>query len=210
MAGRIFQVSDQSKRAREGLYAVIGDADNDPGELCIVRSRPGADIDLGGVCVFDDVSQRFLDDAQHLQGMRWIEPGQRRQFGHVPNDPDPGILDALAEGLIPYTGRLAYIFRPRADSAERQEIPIELEQILQRKSPDVALQADDILYIPDNKGRRRTAEIIDRVSGFGTATASGLARARARGTPRPPSVRRRAGAAGGPPPRRRCPRENLD
>ncbi len=81
---------------------------------------------------------------------------------------------ALAEGLVPYTGRRAYIFRPEAGSKERQEIPIELEQILKRKLADVALQADDILYIPDNKGKRRTAEIIDRVSGFGSATASGL------------------------------------
>ncbi|HXN46287.1 MAG TPA: polysaccharide biosynthesis/export family protein [Bryobacteraceae bacterium] len=83
-------------------------------------------------------------------------------------------LLALAEGLVPFAGHRAYIFRPAADAAERQEIPIELDRILERKSADVALQADDILYIPDNKGRRRTAEIIDRVSSFGTATASGL------------------------------------
>ena len=83
-------------------------------------------------------------------------------------------LLALAEGLVPFAGHRAYVFRPGADPGERQEIPIELDRILERKSADVALQADDILYIPDNKGRRRTAEIIDRVSSFGTATASGL------------------------------------
>jgi len=83
-------------------------------------------------------------------------------------------LLALAEGLVPFAGHRAYIFRPQADSAERQEIPIELDRILERKAADVALEADDILYIPDNKSRRRTAEIIDRVSSFGTATASGL------------------------------------
>lgn len=81
---------------------------------------------------------------------------------------------ALAEGLVPYIGRRAYIFRAEAGSAVRQEIPIELERILERKSADVALQADDILYIPDNKGRRRTAAILDRVSSFGVATASGV------------------------------------
>jgi len=83
-------------------------------------------------------------------------------------------LLALAEGLVPFAGHRAYIYRVGVDSAAPQEIPIELEQILERKSADVALQADDILYVPDNKGRRRTAAIIDRVFGFGAATASGL------------------------------------
>jgi polysaccharide export outer membrane protein len=83
-------------------------------------------------------------------------------------------LLALAEGLVPFSAHRAYIFRAGAESADRQEIPIELDRILERKTADVALQADDILYVPDNKGRRRTADIIDRVSGFGTATASGV------------------------------------
>jgi hypothetical protein len=36
------------------------------------------------------------------------------------------------------------------------------------------LQANDILYIPDNKGRRLTAQTLDRIIGFGTATGTGL------------------------------------
>ncbi len=94
----------------------------------------------------------------------------------VRDGPETTVLKvlALAEGLVPYAARRAYILRPAAGSTERQEIPIELEQILQRKVADVALQADDILYVPDNKGRRRTVEIIERVSGFGMATASGV------------------------------------
>ena len=45
---------------------------------------------------------------------------------------------------------------------------------MQRKAPDVALQVDDILYIPDNKNRRMTMTVIERMTTFGASTASGL------------------------------------
>jgi protein involved in polysaccharide export with SLBB domain len=80
---------------------------------------------------------------------------------------------ALSEGLMPFSQKTAYILR-RQESGAPQEIPIELARIMERKSPDVALEIGDILYVPDNKSRRSTMNIIDRVAGFGSATASGL------------------------------------
>ena len=56
----------------------------------------------------------------------------------------------------------------------KKEIPVELDKIMQRKSPDVPLQIDDLFYIPDNKSRRATMTAIDRITGFGASTASGL------------------------------------
>jgi len=82
---------------------------------------------------------------------------------------------ALAEGLAPYPMKQAYIYR-RGDAAPEeapQELLVELRKILDRKSPDVALGAYDILYIPDNRTARLTAETIEKVIGFGAATASG-------------------------------------
>ena len=35
---------------------------------------------------------------------------------------------------------------------------------MKRKSPDVALAADDILYIPDNTGRRATITALEKVA----------------------------------------------
>lgn len=81
---------------------------------------------------------------------------------------------ALSEGLMPYSTKEAYIYRREAGKAGRNEIPIELSQIMSRKAPDVPLKADDILYIPDNKHRRLTMTALERIAGFGTATASGL------------------------------------
>ena len=57
----------------------------------------------------------------------------------------------------------------------KNEIPIELKKILDRKSPDVPLQAEDILYIPDNSGRRVSAAAIEKILMFGsTAGATAL------------------------------------
>lgn len=75
---------------------------------------------------------------------------------------------ALSEGLMPFAAKEAFIYR------DKKEIPVELEKIMQRKSPDVRLEADDVFYIPDNKTRRTTFTVIDRITAFGSATASGL------------------------------------
>ena len=80
---------------------------------------------------------------------------------------------ALSEGLLPYAAKLAYVYR-RDETGAKKEIPIELEKIMLRKSPDVTLQIDDLLYIPDNKTRRNTMTAIDRLTQFGASTASGV------------------------------------
>jgi polysaccharide biosynthesis/export protein len=80
---------------------------------------------------------------------------------------------ALSEGVLPYASKQAYIYRREAGGNKR-EIPVELDKILQRKAPDVALQVDDVLYIPDNKSRRNAVNIIDRITSFGASTASGV------------------------------------
>jgi polysaccharide export outer membrane protein len=80
---------------------------------------------------------------------------------------------ALSEGLAPYSSKLAYVYRRDAAGA-RQEIPVELAKIMERKTTDVTLEAGDVLYIPDNKGRRVTMNAIDRLTNFGTSTASGV------------------------------------
>jgi polysaccharide export outer membrane protein len=72
-------------------------------------------------------------------------------------------LLALAEGLAPYSAKLAYIYRREPDGASKKEVEIELDKIMKRKSPDVPLVADDILYIPDNTGRRATASALEKV-----------------------------------------------
>jgi polysaccharide export outer membrane protein len=78
---------------------------------------------------------------------------------------------ALAEGLAPFSTKLAYIYRP--GEGGKQEIEVSLRKILERKSPDVVLAAGDIFYIPDNRSGRVTANVIEKAVGFAAGTASG-------------------------------------
>lgn len=81
---------------------------------------------------------------------------------------------ALSEGLMPFATDAAYIYRREGTGDSRNEIAIPLSKIMARKSPDVALQPNDVLYIPDNKSRRMTMAMVDRLVTFGSGTASGL------------------------------------
>jgi polysaccharide biosynthesis/export protein len=48
----------------------------------------------------------------------------------------------------------AVILRKNPDTGKRDELPVDLNKVLHLKSEDVALQASDILFIPDSSGKR--------------------------------------------------------
>jgi polysaccharide export outer membrane protein len=79
---------------------------------------------------------------------------------------------AMAEGLAPYATKEAYLYR-RGDG-NATEVPVDLRRILDRKSPDVALSANDIFYIPDNRTGRLAMTVLEKTLGFATSTASGI------------------------------------
>lgn len=134
--------------------------------------------------------KRLLDDADPavnfpLEGgeeIRVPEAGKIFVMGNVrrpgsvlvhdPGDQTVLKLVAVSEGLLPYSGKIAYVVRHQ--SAVAQEIPVELDKIVHRKAPDMPLEAGDILYIPDNKSRKNTMNVLDRLTNFGSSTASGL------------------------------------
>ncbi len=81
---------------------------------------------------------------------------------------------ALAEGLTPFNSKQAYIYR-RSSDGTRTEIEVQLDQILRRKHPDVAVVADDILYIPESRGRKLGIAALEKALLFGgTAGATAL------------------------------------
>jgi polysaccharide export outer membrane protein len=79
---------------------------------------------------------------------------------------------ALAEGLMPFASKQAYIYRREAGASAKTEIPIELKKIMDRRSPDVLLMANDILYVPDDTGRRNAMTVLERALTFGTTAAA--------------------------------------
>jgi len=81
---------------------------------------------------------------------------------------------ALAGGELPYTAKEAYIQRLGPDGKNKVNIPFDLRSMMDRKTPDMPLQANDLVYITDNKGKRAALTTLDRLAGFGSQTASGL------------------------------------
>lgn len=82
---------------------------------------------------------------------------------------------ALAEGLSPNASNQAFVFRRDAAAGSKNEIPVELKRILDRKAPDPLLAASDILYVPDNHGRRLGLAALEKILLFGsTAGATAL------------------------------------
>jgi polysaccharide export outer membrane protein len=75
---------------------------------------------------------------------------------------------ALSQGLMPYAAKEAYIYR-REGNGNKNEIPIPLTKIMERKAPDMPLLANDILYVPDNKGRRMTIGALEKIALLGGA-----------------------------------------
>jgi len=84
------------------------------------------------------------------------------------------VLKALAvsEGLAPYAAKLAYIYR-RTDGAA-SEVPVELRKIMDRKSEDVPLAANDILYVPSLSPRGALPELYFHFDSWRVNTGGGL------------------------------------
>jgi polysaccharide export outer membrane protein len=88
---------------------------------------------------------------------------------------------AMAEGLSPYATKIAYVYRRDSSfqggapsQKASQEVSVDLRKILDRKLPDVALAANDIFYIPDNRTGRLAMGVLEKTLGFATSTASGI------------------------------------
>jgi polysaccharide export outer membrane protein len=162
-------------------------------EVLVSRPQPSPDAhgDAKGTLVERISLNRLLKDADpaanfQLHGGEEIRVPEAGKIFVVGNVHKPGAfpvrdaadysvlkLVALSEGLMPYAASEAYIYR-RNESGVKQEIAIPLERIMARKKPDVPLQVDDVLYIPDNKTRRNTVSVLDRIASFGASTASGV------------------------------------
>jgi len=69
---------------------------------------------------------------------------------------------AMSQGLTSYAAKEAYIYR-REGNGNKNEIPIPLKLIMERKAPDTPLLANDILYVPENKSSRMTWGALEKV-----------------------------------------------
>jgi hypothetical protein len=51
---------------------------------------------------------------------------------------------------------------------------VELSKIMDRKSPDSPLQADDVLYVPDAQGKRLGLAVLEKLLLFGGGASTAL------------------------------------
>jgi polysaccharide export outer membrane protein len=93
----------------------------------------------------------------------------------APGNPETSVLKALAmaEGLLQYSSKRAYIYRREA-SGTRSDIPIDLGKLMDRKAPDVPLMANDILFVPDAKGTRAGMAALEKLLLFGSGAMTAL------------------------------------
>ena len=61
--------------------------------------------------------------------------------------------------------------RPNPATGNRDQIPIRLKEIQNRKADDVAMKSNDILYVPDSTGKKALARSAQAMFGIGTQVA---------------------------------------
>jgi polysaccharide export outer membrane protein len=79
---------------------------------------------------------------------------------------------ALAHGLTSFAkADSAVIMRTNAATGGRDQIPVRVKAIEDRKTDDVALNSNDILYIPDSAGKKALAHGASAALGIGAGVA---------------------------------------
>ena len=159
-------------------------------EILVTKPEPGS---AGAGVLVQRISVKQLMDAEdpqlnvRLTGSEEIRVPEARKIYVVGNVKKPGAfavrdgsentvlkLLAMVEGVAPYAAKEAFIYRATGDGRPRQEISIPLTKLMERKAPDVPLIADDILYVPDAKGRRAGWNALEKVLIYGSGAASAL------------------------------------
>jgi polysaccharide biosynthesis/export protein len=134
-----------------------------------------ANVDLTALLKGDNPANNILVLPQDIisvpRGDVVYVTGDVKKPGSFPLNASGGlsVLQAvsMAEGLAPQaSAKNAKIFRPRPDragSADKTEIPVDVAAILAGKQPDVPLQPQDILFVPDSASKKagiRAAEAV--------------------------------------------------
>jgi len=185
----VFQ-AESSVTLLEAIARAQGLRDDAGREILISRSQPGPDGK--SVTLTRRVSVRgLIDEADpdlniQLNGGEEIRVPEVNKIYVVGNVKRPGAFPvqdgsdttimqmlALAEGLMPFANKQAFIYRREANG-NKNEIAVPLAKIMSRQAPDVALAGNDILYIPDNHGKRVGIAALEKILMFGSAAGTAM------------------------------------
>ncbi len=187
----VFQAEKGSTTLLEAMAKAQGLREDAGQEILVSNSQPGPDGK--SILLTRRISVRALFDASDpslnlpLYGGEEIRVPEAGKIYVVGNVKKPGAfpvqtgtettvlqLLALAEGLDNFAENQAFVYRREAAGA-KNEIAIPLKDILRRRSPDVPLVANDILYIPDSRRKHVMLSVLEKAFLFGsTAGATAL------------------------------------
>jgi polysaccharide export outer membrane protein len=161
----------------EAVSRAEGLSDEAGPELLVSRAQPGEDgkptmlvqrISIKALIDAADPEVNLrLEGGEEIRvpevGKVWIM-GSVKKPGAYPirDSPDTSVMKAiaLAEGTAEYFGDIAFLYRREGATGGKNEIQIDLKSILARKSPDVTLLPNDLLYIPENTKRKNFASAL--------------------------------------------------
>lgn len=105
-------------------------------------------------------------------GIVYVVGDVRQPGGFVMDNPDLTVLKvvALAQGANP-TASLDHAKLIRKTPNGMTEVPVSVKKITQSKAPDVTLQADDVLFIPNSAAKSGTKRGIEAILQAATGVA---------------------------------------
>jgi polysaccharide export outer membrane protein len=172
----------------EAISRAGGLADNAGSDILVSHAPPGTDDKsvtlterIPARALFNTENQAFNLELHGGEDIRVPDAGRIFVVGNVKHPGEFPITDgsqssvlralALSEGLESFSGRKAYIYRIEGNGS-KNEIPIDVKKIVARKSPDVPLYANDMLYVPNRAGLQASTKALLIASGIGLGVAS--------------------------------------
>jgi polysaccharide export outer membrane protein len=61
---------------------------------------------------------------------------------------------ALAGGVTPAAGSKAFLLRNPGNGGQKQELALNLKKLMKRQNPDLPLQSEDVIFIPDSNSKK--------------------------------------------------------
>jgi len=98
-------------------------------------------------------------------GMVYVIGAVREPTGIVLDNPHLTVLQAIAiaHGTNPTASLKSAKLIRKANSSAPHEVPVPLDTILSAKTPDLELEADDVLFVPNSKAKTVASKSIDAI-----------------------------------------------
>lgn len=146
-----------SETASQEISVSFPARDGNPSKVVRVSSKSVTEV-------ADPESNIWLRGGEDVRvpsaGRVYILGGVNRPGALLINNDEPLTLLkalALAGGTVGTASSKAFLLRASAGVPQKQEIALNLKKLLKRQAPDLPLESNDVVFIPDSKTKRITA-----------------------------------------------------